>query len=1152
MSITAEDLRTIKTFADLIPRLEDELGWPLQGYEFEDLTFEYSAAEVGLKDEDAAKVKAIHQLRPLRHGQPWGIFFVEFERKRLPVVVLRRILSHLVIKKRASANRAQAAAWDLHDLLFISAFGDEASAQREMAFAHFHQDDGELPTLRVLGWDGGDTPLKLDHVAKTLARRLQWPDDPTDDDAWRTQWGGAFRHGQRHVINTADALAEQLAELARAIRDAAQTLIAYEADNGPLRQLHNAFRTALIHDLSESDFADTYAQTITYGLLTAAISRTEMSEGRYGTALVTDDVRLMVPITNPFLREMMQTFLQAGGQHGGINFDELGIQNVVELLRGDETDLPAILRDFGNRTQGEDPVIHFYEHFLTAYNKQLKVQRGVFYTPQPAVSYIVRSVHELLQSEFGLADGLADTATWGEMAQRLPDLTIPAGTDPASPFVMILDIATGTATFLVEVIDVIHRTMTAKWKAQGMGKGQFEAAWNDYVPRHLLPRLYGYELMMAPYAIAHMKIGLKLSETGYRFGSDERVRVYLTNALEPADDDQKAFAGILPALAHEAQAVNEVKRHVRFTVLVGNPPYAGISANMSDTIVRMVEPYKSINGISLRERKIWVQDDYKKFIRFAQVIASRTGAGLVGLITNHGFINEPTGRGMRHSLLSTFPRIAVLDLHGSLKKREITPDGSPDRNIFDIEPGVAISFFRLGGIVKQQIITHSDLWGSGNEKTSALQRHSVQSSTWSEIKPSAKFFLFVPQDKSAKEEFNEYPSITEVFEIGSNGIQTSRDNVVYGFGVLESQITIEEFRSPESMLPTIEIREKYWPNKKVASYQPGDTRGWSVPYARQQLRQDHDWESHFKWTLYRPFDSRTLFYADYMIDWPRSEVMSQMLRPNLALCVGRAGSAADNLNWNVVFIASSLVDMNLFYRGGNVTYPLRTEATSGAFNFGQASDVNFTKPFLDRLSQTLEFKTEGSRILDETSPETILQYIYAIFYCPTYRTRYAEFLKIDFPRVPLTSSLDLFHSLANFGEQLIALHLVEFALIDEPDAPADWPRYPRLAHFRGGDRTVAKFPSAAKAWADGTVAINGSSGFVGVPEEVWNFQIGGYQVCHKWLKDRKGRTLSDEDLLHYAKIVTALHETIRLMEEIDEVIEEHGGWPDAFVTDVEA
>ncbi|MCC5840515.1 MAG: SAM-dependent DNA methyltransferase [Opitutales bacterium] len=540
------DLRSITTFSDLLAYLRDELDWPVEDYNLDDLTFEYDPDELGLKDEEAAKLAdgTIRQLRPLSGGgQPFGIFFVEFGRARLPVVVLRRILNALVLKKRQSANPSDRRRWDTADLLFISAFGE--STDREIAFAHFHRDPHttELPVLRVLGWDGSDTPLKLDHVARVLKTRLCWPDAPTDHEAWRAQWRGAFRHRIGHVIRTADALADTLAGFARKIRDAANTIMAHESEaKGQLRKLHKAFKAALIHDLSEEDFADTYAQTVTYGLLTAAISRTEMSEGAQGTVLSQEDITAMVPVTNPFLKEMLLEFLKVGGRRGGMDFDELGINEVVELLRGDETDLPAILRDFGKKkSSGDteaDPVIHFYETFLKAYNKQIRIDRGVFYTPQPVVGYIVRSVHELLQTEFGLEDGLASTITWGEMIEkveaassRLPEekrqdgastLKLPPKTDehdcketisPGEFFVQILDPATGTATFLVEVIDVIHKHLTAKWKS-GTGIlpvdprqcGQdaratfksFADYWNAYVPRCLLPRIHGYELLMAP------------------------------------------------------------------------------------------------------------------------------------------------------------------------------------------------------------------------------------------------------------------------------------------------------------------------------------------------------------------------------------------------------------------------------------------------------------------------------------------------------------------------------------------------------------------------------------------------------------------------------------------------------------------------------
>ena len=422
------DLRSITNFESLLTYLGDELDWPVADYGIDELTFEYDADELGLNDQEAAKLKGgvIRQLRPLPGRQPWGIFFVEFENKKLPVVVLRRILSHLVLKKRASAKASEAKRWDASDLLFISTYGE--NDEREIAFAHFHKDPEttELPILRVLGWDGTDTPLKLEHVAAVLKQRLRWPEHTANHDAWREQWSKAFRHRLGHVINTSSELAESLAGFARKIRDAASTIMAHESEaKGHLRKLHRAFKAALIHDLTEEDFADTYAQTVTYGLLTAAISRTEMSEGRHGTALAADDITAMVPVTNPFLKEMLECFLQAGGRKGGMDFDELGIQDVVELLRGEETDLPEVLRDFGNRQPGEDPVIHFYQHFLEAYNKKLRIQRGVFYTPQPVVSYIVRSVHELLQAEFGLIHGLADTTTWGEFIQQSKITAIP-------------------------------------------------------------------------------------------------------------------------------------------------------------------------------------------------------------------------------------------------------------------------------------------------------------------------------------------------------------------------------------------------------------------------------------------------------------------------------------------------------------------------------------------------------------------------------------------------------------------------------------------------------------------------------------------------------------------------------------------------------
>ncbi len=577
-------LRGIKTLPQLLKYLRDELDWPIESDDAEEVTFEYEPSELGLDAKSAVRIKEIKQLRPLSGSQPWGIFFINFEKKRLPVMVMRRILRSLVFKKRTSANKSDRQAWHASDLLFVSAYGEEDD--RAITFAHFVEDEelGGLAELRVLGWDDDDTPLKYDYVAHTLHDKLRWHDEyacqPND---WRSQWRSAFELRHREVITTSKQLALALADLAKKIRARVRAVLRYEDGFGQIRKLEAAFRAALIHDLTDDDFADMYAQTITYGLFSAAVSR---PAGIHG-----DNIVDMVPVTNPFLRDMLKTFLHLSGRKGRIDFDELGIQEVTSLLNSPNTHVDAVLRDFDNRNPQEDPVIHFYESFLTEYDKKKKVQRGVFYTPKPVVSYIVRGVHELLQTEFRLTHGLADTATWADMLKKHPDLKLPPLTDepgekktiPANEFfVQILDPATGTATFLVEVIDLIHRYLHDKWKSGGIKAmpelratsfprqpQDFSDYWNQYVARALLPRLHGYELMMAPYAIAHMKIGLKLFETGYRFGSDERARIYLTNALEPPQDFSDRLAFDAPALAHEAAAVNEIKRHKRFTVVIG-------------------------------------------------------------------------------------------------------------------------------------------------------------------------------------------------------------------------------------------------------------------------------------------------------------------------------------------------------------------------------------------------------------------------------------------------------------------------------------------------------------------------------------------------------------------------------------------------------
>lgn len=1146
-----ERLRSIKSFPSLVKYLRDELDWPIEADDFDDLYFDYEPEELGIDAKTAAKIKDIKQLRPLASHQPWGVFFINFEPKQLPIVALRRILRAIVIKKRASANKSQQAVWQLHDLLFISAYGQ--SDGRELSFAHFAEDEatGDLPVLKVLGWDEHNTVLRLEDTHRTLKEKLYWPQDEADLEGWRKSWSSAFTVGYSYSVRTSKELSIELARLATVIRARANEVLAVESERGQMRQLYQAFQEALIHDLSEDDFADMYAQTIAYGLLSARVSRES-------GALVADNLADMVPVTNPFLKELMQTFLTVGGRKNKIDFDELGVNEVVELLR--QANMESVLKDFGDRNPSEDPVIHFYELFLKEYDPQKRTKRGVFYTPKPVVSFIVRSVDEILRTEFGLADGLADTTTWAEFIEQnkirhpLSEIRIPAGVAPTAPFVQILDPATGTGTFLVEVIDVIYRTLRDKWSRADKSETEMRRLWNEYVPRHLLPRLHGFELMMAPYAIAHMKIGLKLAETKYAFLSSERARIYLTNTLEVPKDFSDYFEQMAPALAHEAQAANKVKRSAPITIVIGNPPYSGHSSNVGQWINDLLRGkdrmtgakagnYFEVDGQPLGERNPkWLNDDYVKFIRYAHWRVEETGTGVLAFITNHGYLDNPTFRGMRQSLMQTFDDIYLLNLHGNSKKKERSPDGAPDENVFEIQQGVATCL--MAAIPRPQTalraiaeLHYAHLWGMREVKYGWLLKNTASSTEWSSPQPGSPFYLFAQQNFNLREEYEIGWKLGQVFPVNSVGTTTGRDQLCVSFDREEALKKVNEFSSRVSE------------NTLIERYGLSNKSGWSIDAARQAIRREGISKTKLLPYLYRPFDIRLIYFDQAIVGRTRLEVMAEMTAgPNLGLCTNRQvnGDFRHALCTREVIndCATSTATRERTY-----LFPLYMQseyANSSLFarSSGKSSNdchPNITHEFASSIESHLHIRPK---------PEDIFHYCYAALHSPAYRTRYAEFLKIDFPRIPLTSDVELFRQLCAKGADLVALHLLE----DDYEA-ASWNRddgggmkdekrnplaHPITRFVCGGAAEVAK---GHPKYTDGNVFINPTCRFEGVPAEVWNFHIGGYQVCEKWLKDRRGRTLTAADIAHYQRVVVALKETIRLMREIDEVIEAHGGWP---------
>jgi len=697
----------------------------------------------------------------------------------------------------------------------------------------------------------------------------------------------------------------------------------------------------------------------------------------------------------------------------------------------------------------------------------------------------------------------------------------------------ILDPATGTATFLVETIEVIHRTLTKRWNLQQLSEGEQLVAWNDYVPQHLLPRIHAFELMMAPYAIAHMKISLKLAETGYRFGNEERARIYLTNTLEPWVK-QPPLIGF-DALAHEAATVNEIKRHKRFTVVIGNPPYSVLSANLTDTARRIVDNYRYINGQKIQERsmlrlEMHLQDDYIKFLAFIQRVLHKARAGVIGVITNYGYLDNLTLRGVRFALCEQFQNLAILNLHGSRQRRSRATE-SIDENIFDIEQGIAITTgVELGINASSSRVRYAELLGSREVKNSVLLEQTAASIEMQLISTRSPNYLLTPRDDSEHPEYESYASITDVMPANISGIVTAHDYLVVDFDETRLKANARILRDNE--ISDDNARELL----KVT-----DNAGWKLAKARRNFRNAAADESYLKPYSYRPFDVRTIYYQQDLVFCDRRKLMSHTIAGrNLALATCRQ-LASDP--WEHIFVTRHLQDDCLVSnrtRERSYHFPLYLYEDVLQFDAGQVHEQarrpNLSPAFLISLAGALKQEQIGQLGLPAgLSPEDIFHYAYTVFHSPGYRSRYAEFLKIDFPRLPLIGNLELFRTLARLGGELTALHLLESPKLAHP-----------ITEFTGSPNPEVEKP----VWFKETVWVDKrqTTGFKGVPEDVWNFHIGGYQVCHKWLKDRKGRILSDEDIAHYHKIVVALSETIRLMREIDEVIDQHGGWPGAFVT----
>ncbi|MDW8105718.1 MAG: type ISP restriction/modification enzyme, partial [Armatimonadota bacterium] len=604
---------------------------------------------------------------------------------------------------------------------------------------------------------------------------------------------------------TAESLAVELAKRTRFLRDiVTQQLSAEEAEgNGQLLGFYEAFRKYLIGGLSSEEFADLYAQTVAYGLFAA---RTRATDGFTRRAAFDH-----IPRTIGVLRDLFRY----------ISLEDLPsemawtVDDIAEVLA--VADVSGMLELYNRERRGSDPIVHFYETFLAHYDPDEREQRGVYYTPDPVVLYIVRSLHELLKEQFGLSDGLA------------------------SPEVTLLDPAAGTMTFVVRAAETALQEFTRKY-----GTG----ARNEFIRSHLLRRFFAFELMMAPYAVGHLKMAFFLEEMGYRLQEGERIPFYLTNTLDMSELEASRLPG-LSSLAEESHLAGRIKREQPILVILGNPPYSGHSANRGKWILAQIETYKQVDGKPLGEKNPkWLQDDYVKFLRFAQWKIETAGRGVVGMITNHSYLDNPTFRGMRRSLMHTFDHIYVLDLHGNSLKRETAPNGRPDENVFDIRQGVAIAFFvKTGREQREAAVHHADLWGERGEKYRWLETHTISSTEWRQLQPASPFYLFVPRDEAEMERYNAFPSVTDLFPLHSVGIVTARDHLTIGWTAEEIWSRVRVFAHMEPEL----AREAYQLGK--------DVRDWKVTLAQEDLRKSGPSREHVVPILYRPFDVRYTYYT---------------------------------------------------------------------------------------------------------------------------------------------------------------------------------------------------------------------------------------------------------------------------------------------------
>lgn len=858
---------------------------------------------------------------------------------------------------------------------------------------------------------------------------------------------------QGQTIKSPKQLATLMAQKAVMIRDVIINALNLDSESSLVSQ-RNAFKQILLHDLTNHTFADMYAQTIAYGLFVARLNDTTLED------FSRQEARELISKNNPFLRQLFDYI-------SGANLDDSLVwivDDLVEIFRA--VDLNKLLRNYGRTTQMSDPFLHFYETFLESYDKVNKEKRGVYYTPQPVVRFIVSAVDKILKNDFSLSHGLADDTTikhtrtlyYQSKKVRGKTVDMPVTAEEDIYKVQILDPATGTGTFLAETIRKIYSYFVNQ---QGI--------WSQYVDKALIPRLNGFEIMMTPYVMCHLKLDLLLQDTGYKTTSQtNRFNVYLTNALEK---DETTKYPLLDWLSEEAKQAGRIKSENPIMVVLGNPPYSVSSCNKSDYIDEIMEVYKQ----DLNERNIQpLSDDYIKFIRMGETYIEKNKEGVLAYISNNSFLDGVIHRQMRKHLMETFDKIYILDLHGNAKKKETARDGSKDENVFDIQQGVSINIFVKTGMKRNNELAkvyHAELLGVRENKFEYLNSHEIDNIEFTILEPVEPYYFFVPKDFNAQSDYDKGFKVDELFGVNTSGVKTHHDNELV------------------SILPfDTDTNRKYY---------------------------------------YRPFDTRYIDYDLNKVVRHRYNVMKHFIKgDNIGLIISRM--VLGGWDWNDIQVTRHIADLGVMASRVSNTAPifplyLYDDDTEQKSFFTQNRKPNLNMDIVHTLETALglSFTPEKEDTEGTFAPIDILDYIYGVLHSNKYRTKYKEFLKIDFPRIPYPQNADYFFKVAKLGKELREIHLMDSKQVTEYIT----------SYGVSGDNEVIK-----PEYKDNKVYINRTQYFDNVPEVAWNFYIGGYQPAQKWLKDRKGRILSYDEILHYQKIIKALVLTNDIMQQIDGII----------------